>query len=325
LRGTRRLAAIALCLWAAAALAQPAPGQHRVAFINLGPAAPNATNVAAFRAGMAELGYVEGRNLTLDIRWGDNKVERLPALARELLAAKPRVVVSTGGPPTARAVQDATSTVPVVFVTGDPVAEGLVANFARPGRNLTGIAVLHGDLDPKRLELLKRLVPRARRLAVMWNPAQPSADAIVARAEAAAKQIGFVPQLWKVRDRAELEAAFAGIAAAKPEALYVIADPVIGFERARIVEFSTAQRLPAVYFWREFAELGGLASYGTNLNAVYRRLATLVDKVLKGANPGELPIEQPALYELVVNLRTAKALDLAIPTDVLSRADQLIE
>lgn len=307
------------------ALAQPAPGQHRIAFINLGPAAPNATNIAAFRAGMADLGYVEGRNLTLDVRWADNHVERLPALAEELLAAKPRVVVSTGGSPTARAMHAATSTVPVVFISGDPVAEGIVANLARPGRNMTGIAVRHGDIDPKRLELLKRIAPRARRLAVIWNPGQPAADTIIARAEAAANQLGFVPQLWRARSRAELETAFTEIAAAKPDALYVVADPVLGFERQRIVEFAAAQRLPAVHFWREFAEIGGLASFGTNLNAVYRRLAAFVDKVLKGANPGEIPIEQPTLFEVVVNLRAARALDLVIPGDVLSRADKLVE
>jgi putative ABC transport system substrate-binding protein len=304
---------------------QPAPGQHRVAFVNVGPAAPNAPNAAALKAGLAELGYVEGKNLTLDIRWGNQRVEQLPGLVNELLALNPRVIVSGGGAVMARVVKAATTTVPVVFVVGDPVAEKIVPNLARPGGNLTGLAVLAGDLEPKRIELLHRIVPKARRIAIIWNPAEPTAERFFRAAEESAKRLGLTCSAWEARNLGELEKAFGEIARARADALFVVADPVLGFHRARIVEFASANRLPGIYFWREFAEIGGLASYGTNLAAIYRRAAIYIDKILKGANPGELPIEQPTMFELVVNLKAARALDITIPQAVLTGADIVIE
>lgn len=304
---------------------QPAPGQHRIAFINVGPAAPNAVNVAAFKAGLADLGYVEGKNITIDFRWADQKVERLPGLVTELLSLNPRVIVSTGGPATVGAVKAATTTVPVVFITGDPVGEKVVSNLARPGGNLTGLAVLAGELEAKRLEMLNQMIPRARRIAIIWNPMQPSVEPIFRTVEEAGKRLGLSLLPWKARNKDELESAFGEIPKAKADALFVVADPVLGFERARIVEFAAANRLPGIYFWREFVEIGGLASYGTNLPAVYRRSGALVDKILKGAKPGDLPIEQPTTFELVVNLRTAKALGIGIPQVVRQRADTIIE
>jgi len=307
------------------AMGDPAPGKHRIAFINGGPEAPNELNIAAFRAGLAELGYVEGRNLILDVRWGDQKLDQLPALVSELLSAKPQVIVSTGGPSTARAVANATSSVPVVFITGDPVGEKLVPNLAHPGGNATGISVMAGDLEAKRLELLQQLVPRAKRIAGIWNPAQPFGEHAFRNTEEAAGRLGMTLQWWKVRNAAELEQAFGEIANARADALFVVSDPLLGYERARIVEFASKHRLPAIYFWREFAEIGGLASYGTSLSAIYRQAASYVDKILKGAKPGDLPIQQPMTFELVLNLRAAEALGVAIPNSVRQRADAIIE
>jgi putative ABC transport system substrate-binding protein len=233
--------------------------------------------------------------------------------------------VSAGGPATARVVKAATTTVPVVFIVGDPVAENIVVNLAQPGGNLTGFSVLAGDLEPKRIEILHWMVPKARRIAVIWNPAEPTAERFFQSADEAARKLGLTPLAWKARNLQELEEAFAEIAKAKLDALFIVADPVLGFHRARIVEFAAANRLPGIYFWREFAQAGGLASYGTNLANVYRRAAGYVDKILKGTPPGKLPIEQPTTFELVVNLKAARALGLAIPQDIASRADEVIE
>jgi putative tryptophan/tyrosine transport system substrate-binding protein len=307
------------------AAGQPAPGVHRIGFINSGPPGPNAKNVAAFRAGMADLGYVEGRNLEIVFRWGEQKADQLPTLASELVNGKPEVIVSTGGAPTVRAVKAATATIPIVFITGNPIAEQVVPSLARPGGNLTGLAVLAGDLEAKRLEMLKLMLPRAKRIAIVWNPAQPYVDDIVQSVEGAARRLDITLLQWKARNRQELELAFAEIAEAKADALCVIADPVLGFERDRIVNFATKNHLPGIYFWREFAEIGGLASYGTNLAAVYRRAATYVDKILKGAKPGDLPVEQPTTFELVINRSTAKALGITLPPAVLQRADEVID
>jgi putative ABC transport system substrate-binding protein len=307
------------------ASAQPAPGKHLVGFLNLGPPGPNAKNVAAFRAGLADLGYVEGRNLEIAFRWADQKADRLPALASELVALKPAVIVSTGGPPTVHALKEATATIPVVFITGDPVTEKIVPNLARPGGNLTGLSVLAGELEAKRLEMLKLMLPRTKHVAIIWNPAQPYADAVMQGVEAGARRLGLTLLPWKATNPKELDAAFAGIAEAKADALFIVSDPFLGFERERIVKFATANRLPGIYFWREFAEIGGLASYGTNLAAAYRRVATYVDKILKGARPGDLPIEQPTTFELVINRTTAKSLGITIPPTLLQRADDVID
>jgi putative ABC transport system substrate-binding protein len=258
-------------------------------------------------------------------RWAEQQTDLLPTLASELVAMKPEVIMSTGGAPTVRAVKAATATVPIVFITGNPIVEQIVPSLARPGGNLTGFAVLAGDLEAKRLEMLKLLLPRAKRIAIVWNPAQPYVADIVQNVEAAARRLDMTLIQWKARSRQELELAFAEIAEAKADALFVVADPLLGFERDRIVNFANRNHLPGIYFWREFAETGGLASYGTNLAAVYRRAATYVDKILKGAKPGDLPIEQPTTFELVINRATAKALGLTISPAVLQRADEVID
>lgn len=304
---------------------QPAPGNHRIGFIAVGLAAPNAKNVTALRSGLADLGYIEGRNLVIDFRWGDGKADQLPRLVNEILQLKPEVIVSLGGGVTARALKAATTTLPVVFVTGDPVAEGVVANLAHPGGNLTGLALLAGELEAKRLELLSQIIPKARRIAVVWNPAQPAIEGIMRDLENAGKHLGLTLLTWKARNKEDLEAALSEIAKSRHDALFIVADPVLGQERARIVEFARKQRLPGFYSFREFAEIGGLASYGSNLAAANRRAASFVDRILKGARPADLPVEQPTTFELVVNLKTARALGITVPDAVRHSADELIE
>ena len=302
-----------------------APGVHRIGFINVGSAAANATNVAAFRAGLADLGYVEGGNLTVDYRWGDSRPERLAGLVDELLRLKPELVVSTGGQQTVLALKAATTTVPVVFITGDPVGEKLVSSLSRPAGNLTGLAVVSNNLEGKRLELLKQALPGVKRVAILWNPANPAMADPMQDVQSSARLLGMTLVVVEARTPGELDAALSAIQAANVDAMYVIGDPVLGFERQRIVDFASKNRLPGIYFWREFARDGGLMSFGTSLTATYRRAATYVDKILKGAQPGDLPIEQPTKFELVINARTAKALGITIPQPVLLRADEVIQ
>ena len=301
-----------------------APGMHRIGFVNSGPEAPNAANLAAFRAGLAELGYVEGRNLILDIRWANQDVEQLPILVSELLALKPEVIVSTGGPATIHAVKAANVDIPVVFVTGNPIAEGFVTNLSHPGGNMTGVAALGNDLELKRLEYLTQLLPAGATIGIIWNPSLPYMEAAVQTLRKGAHDLGVRLVTWQARNRQELDLALDDLALAKVDAFFVVGDPVLGYERHRIVEFSNQHRLPSVFFWREFADIGGLASYGTSLPAAYRRAAVYVDKILKGAAPGNLPIEQVDTFELVINARTAASLGITIPNALMLRADEVI-
>ena len=309
---------------AAGVAAQPAPGMHRIAYVNVGPEAPNASNVAAFREGLRELGYIEGRNLVIDFRWGDGRVERLPGLIRDLLELKPDLILSGGGQPTILAVKAATTSVPVVFITGDPVAEGVVASLAHPGGNLTGFAALAQDLEGKRLEMLRELLPGAKRIALIWNPATPASVKSKQAAEATALRLGLSVVWFEARNPAELQKTLAAIPADGLDAMMLLADPVLGFQRPQILAAAAQRLLPAVYFWREFVVEGGLMSYGTNLTAVYRHAARYADKIFHGAKPSDLPIEQPATFELVINVNTGKALGVTVPQSLLLRADEII-
>jgi putative tryptophan/tyrosine transport system substrate-binding protein len=315
---------LAYCAGAIAADASPAPGMHRIAYVNVGPAAANPHNVAAFRESLRELGYVEGRNLIIDYRWGDGRAERLPEMIRDVLALKPDVVFSTGGPPTILAVKAATTTVPVVFITGDPLAEGVVSSLSRPGSNLTGFALLAQNLGGKRLELLRELLPDAKRVMLVWNPGLPTSVAAREDAQVAASRLGMSVQWVEARNPGELQAVFASTPVRNVDAMMVLADPVLGFERPRILAFAAQHRLPAMYFWREFVVEGGLISYGSNLTAVHRQAGRYVDKILRGTRPSELPIEQASTFELVINLGTAKSLGLTVPQSLLVRADEVI-
>jgi putative ABC transport system substrate-binding protein len=245
-------------------------------------------------------------------------------LIQELLALKPELVISAGGQPTILAVKAATSNLPVIFITGDPVAEGIVSSLSRPGGNLTGLALLAQDLEGKRLEQLREMLPGAKRIALIWNPASPASAKPRQEAQDAALRLGLSVQWFEARNPPELQAVLATIPAQRVDAVMLLADPVLGFEREKILAFAAQHRLPAMYFWREFVVEGGLMSYGASLTGVFRRAAHYVDKILRGARPTDLPIEQPAAFELVVNVNTARTLGLTVPQSLLLRADEII-
>ena len=277
----------------------------------------------AFRQGLRDLGYVEGQNISVEYRWADWKLDQVPALAAELVRLKVDLIVSTGGNATARAVKTAVTTIPVVFVAGD-IAE-LVARLDRPGGKYTGISILSTQLNVKRLELLKEAVPHVSRVAVLANPTSPTTAASLKDLEVAAEGLRVKLQVLRVREPQQFDNAFVAMSKERSGALLVMSDTMFFAQRERIVDLAAKRRLPGVFEWREFAEAGGLLSYGTNIADIYRHVATYVDKILKGANPADLPVEQPTKFELVINMKTAKAMGLTIPQTLLLRADQLIE
>ena len=312
-----------------AAAAQPAGRIWRIGYLSLvsGKLEQYEPWLAAFRNGLRELGYVEGENVIIEQRYAAGRIERLPSLAAELVRLRVDVLVAAPAG-SAFAAKKVTSTVPIVFMgEPDPVGTGLVASLARPGGNATGLADAHADLIPKRLELLKQLVPSASRVGILWNPSNASTAPQFKSVQAVAPALGLtiVPGEVKGPGRDDLDRAFATMAGDRPGALLVIADPTLGNQRKRIAELSIAHRLPASGTHRGWTEGGLLMSYGTDFVALFRYGAVLVDKILKGARPGDLPIEQPTKFELVFNLRTAKALGLTIPPSLLARADQVIE
>jgi putative ABC transport system substrate-binding protein len=276
--------------------------------------------------GLRELGYVEGRNLVFERRFAEGQQERLPTLAAELVRLNVDVIV-TGSNPVIAAVKHATVTIPVVMaVSRDPVGAGFVSSLARPGGNITGLS---NDPSPdilgKNLELLTEAVPRASRVAYLWNPVPPGAEIYRGVAESAARKLGVTLQPVAVRGRTEFEGAFAAMGRERSGALLVAQDPLFFSARSQVVLLAARHRLPAVYGNREYAEVGGLMSYGPNIAHQYRRAAVYVDKIFRGAKPGDLAVEQPTKFDLVINLKTAKALALTIPQPLLGRADQVIE
>ena len=280
----------------------------------------------AFRQGLRELGYVEGKNISVEYRWADSKPDRIPALAEELVRLKVDVIVCAGGGTAViLAVKKAVRTIPVVFQTGgDPVSAGLVASLDRPGGNLTGVSALTGDLNEKRLELLKQAVPGVSRVAVLMNPTSTNAAALKGL-EAAARTLKVKLQVVEARDPQAIDGAFAAIKRERPDALLVANSPMFFAERKRIVGLAAQSRLPGIFEGREFSEAGGLLSYGASLADNYRRLASYVDRILKGAKPADLPVEQPTRFELIINAKTAKALGITIPQSLLLRADEVIQ
>jgi ABC-type uncharacterized transport system substrate-binding protein len=276
----------------------------------------------AFRQGLQELGYVESQSIRFEARWAQGRVDRLPGLAAELIRLRVDVIV-TGGGEAARAVKQVTSTIPIVMGSGaDPVRLGLVKSLARPGGNVTGVTSLSRELIAKRVELLKEFLPTVSRVAVLWDET-PNSRLSVREMEAAAQPLGIDVHVIGVGGPKEFDRAFS--AAAKDRALIVVASPMLFIERKRIADLALKHRLPTVVGGREYAEAGGLFSYAVNYPALFRRAASYVDKILKGAKPADLPIEQPTTFELVINLKTAKALGLTIPPSLLQRADQVIE
>jgi len=294
----------------------------------LGTASPGLPTpyAAAFRQGLSETGYVEGQNVAIEYRGAEGHYDRLPALAAELVGRKVDVIVSTGGTPTALAAKSATSTIPIVFRSGeDPVELGLVASLARPGGNLTGVSMLIDELTPKRLELLSELVPEAGVIALLLNPNNRSAERIIRDAPAAARAKGVRLTILKAGSASEIDTAFATLVPLHAGALAVSADPFLTSRREQLLALASRHAVPAIYAWREFAASGGLISYGSSLTAAFRLVGIYAGKILKGAKPADLPVQQPTQLELVVNLKTAKELGLTVPPSILARADEVIE
>ena len=280
--------------------------------------------VAALTQGLRDLGWVEGQNVGVEYRYANNHLEQFPHLAAELVRLKVDLIVA-GGEAGIRAARDATSTIPIVMAnSGDPVGTGLIASLSRPGGNVTGLSLLAPDLGGKRLELLKETVPKVSRVGVLWNPTNAVKALELNSTEVAARALGVIVTSHGVRAPADFDRAFAAIGRERPTALITLADPLTRGYRSQFAEFAVKSRLPMIAELRDFAEAGGLMTYGASLLDLYRRAATYVDKILKGAKPGDLPIEQPTKFELVVNLKTAKALGLTIPQSVLVRADEVI-
>ena len=280
----------------------------------------------AFRQGLRDLGYVEGQSIAIEYRWAEGHEDRLPELATELVGLKVDVIVTTGTPGTL-AAKRATQTIPIVMTaTGDPLRSGLVTSLARPGGNVTGFSTLRSELEGKRLDLFKQTFPRFSRVAMLWDSANPSTKFYLLHIEAAARasHVTLQPAV-AVRRVEDLDRAFAAIARGHADALFVVSGRSLLAERGRIVEFAAKSRLPAIYPYREYVEAGGLMSYSANYPDLYRGAALYVDKILKGAKPADLPVQQSARFDLVINLKTAKALGLTIPPSLLARADQVIE
>ena len=282
--------------------------------------------VAAFLQGLSEIGYVEEQNVTIEWRWAEGHYDRLPALAAELVRLNVDVIATSGGDPSALAAKNATSTIPIVSVVGnDPVVSGLVASFARPGGNLTGFSILNVELTPKRLELLSELVPQAKVIAFLVNPNSPQTEPMMRDMHEAARVKGVSLPILKASSESEIDAAFASLAQLRAGALVIQGDPVFGDHREQLVELAARNAIPAIYARRPYAEVGGLISYGSSLIAIHSGIGTYVGKILNGAKPADLPVQQPTRFELVVNLKTAKALGLTIPHAILARAEEVIE
>jgi putative tryptophan/tyrosine transport system substrate-binding protein len=296
-----------------------------VGFLNSGSPGPSAPFVAAFRQGLSETGYSEGQNLVIEYRWAEGSYDRLPALAADLVGRKVDLITTTGTP-AALAAKTATATIPIVFAgAGDPVELGLVASLARPGGNLTGVSIITGEMMPKRLELLSELVPQAGVIALLVNPNTPTAERVIRDMQEAARVKGVQLLILKARTEGEIDTAFAALVQRRAGALVAVTDPFFNSRREQLVALASRHAVPAMYYWREFPASGGLISYGPSLTAAYHLLGTYAGKILKGAKPADLPVQQPTTFELVINLKTANALGLTVPQTLLARADEVIE
>ncbi len=304
--------------------AQPAGKVSRIGFLFYGSPGPS-PELDAFRQGLHELGYIEGQNITIEYRFASGRVGRLPELAAELVRLKLDVIV-TPGTPASMAAKKATSTIPIVFAgVADAVGAALVANFARPGGNITGLTGISAELGGKRLELLKEVVPKASRVAILYNPADRSNVLVLKELQESSPALGLTLQPFGVRGPGEFEGAFAAMARERVHALFGAAGVLTTEHRTTLVGLAAKSRIPAMWGERQFVDAGGLMSYAVNFYDQVRRAATYVDKILKEAKPGDLPVEQPTTFELVINLKTAKTLGLTIPQSLLQRADQIIQ
>ena len=289
-----------------------------IGFLNSGSPGPFAKMLAAFHQGLKDGGYVEGQNVVIEYRWAEGHYDRLSTLAADLVRRQVAVIAATGGTPSARAAKAATTTIPIVFVAADPVRDGLVASLNRPGGNVTGVSVFSAELAPKRLQLLRELVPKAGKIAALTNPA--SMDEAEAMTRAGLQLLTITAEAESDFEPAFIQAAQQGV-----EALLVTADPFFNSRRAQIVALAARHSLPAAYPWREYVEAGGLMSYGTSLAGTYRQVGQYVSRVLKGDKPADLPVQNPIKFDLAINLKTAKALGITIPETLLATADEVIE
>ena len=304
---------------------QPAKKVHRIGYLTGASAAAESSSVEALRQGLHDLGYVEGQTISMVYRWADGQVDQLPSLAADLVRLQVDVIVARGWL-ASQAAQRATQTIPIVMVGvgRDPVAAGLVASLARPGGNITGLINLGVELSAKRLELLKEVVPQLSRVAVLWEGSSAGQLETLQEVQAAARRLGLTAQSWEVRGTDDFERVFAAMSQEPPDGLFVAGGAVMVTYRKQIVDLAAKNRLPAAFIWREAVEEGGLMSYGWSFLDDSRHAAVYVDKILKGAKPANLPVEQPVKFEFVINLKTAQALGLTIPPTVLFQADEVI-
>jgi putative tryptophan/tyrosine transport system substrate-binding protein len=309
--------------WPLAARAQQAGKLATIGFLGVATASAQGQWLAAFVQRLRELGWSEGRNVALEVRWAEGRPERFAEVATEFVRLKVDIIVTSGG--AVLAAKHATSVIPIVFAAAsDPLGGGLVASLARPGGNVTGSSVQSTDLAGKRLEVLREVVPGLRRLGIMANVGYPAAVAETAEVQAAARTLGLEVTTSEIRQARDIAPAFEALRA-RADALYVVTEPLVNTNRVRISTLSLGARLPTIWGYRELVEAGGLMSYGPNFPDLFRRAADYVDKILRGAKPAELPVEQPTKFDLVINLTTAKALGITIPESFLLRADEVIE
>ena len=317
---------LGLVLSSRSADAQDAGKVYRVGWLAMASGAPVERNVKAFEQSLGERGWVSGKNLVIEYRSAEGQYERLPGLAAELVRLQPQAIVA-GVTPAVRAAKGATDTIPIVMVTvGDPIGDGLITSLARPGGNVTGLTLTPtGEIWAKQLQLLGEAVPRSRRIAFLWNPANAAAPGAVKAVAEAAASLGVELKVVGARAPEEFESAFRAMSETRPQALFVLADGMFFAHRTRLADLALMHRLPTMLATKEYVAAGGLMSYGADYPDLYRRAGIYVDKILRGAKPADLPVEQPTKFELVINLKTAKALGLTIPPSVLGRADQIIE
>jgi putative ABC transport system substrate-binding protein len=315
----------AAAAWPVAAGAQQPGKMARIGVLLAGTPASFAPRAEAFREGLQDLGYVEGKTIAIEWRWGEDRTERLPDLAAELVRLNVDAIV-TGGTPAAKALKAATRTIPIVMaIIGDPVAVGLVDSLSRPGGNATGFSIVAPDLSGKRLEALKEMVAGISSVAVMLSAANPQSQVELGEMQAAARRLGLELHPIQVSAEHSVERAFDEMRRSSVQGLIVLTDAILYSQRGRIVALAAESRLPAVYFFRDFVDAGGLMSYAPSDTDLFRRAATYVDRILRGSNPADLPIEQPIKFELIINVRTANALGLAVPPTLLARADAVID
>jgi putative ABC transport system substrate-binding protein len=319
----RRLATYFLTTASLADAQQPAK-IPRIGYLAASSLSANATRLEAFRQGLLELGYVEGKNIVIEYRYADGKFDRLPALAAELVHLKVDIIVSAG-PTAIRPAKEATSTIPIVMgFDDDPVANGFVASLARPGGNITGLSTLSPEISGKQLELLKEIIPRLSRVAVFGTSTRPGTAQSLKEIEIAARAFKVKLQYLDVLEPKDIETAFRAASKGRADAIILLGNPVLNAQRTRVADLAVKNRLPAVYAQPEFMDAGGLMYYGASFTDIFRRAATYVDKILKGRTPADLPVEQPMKFEFIVNLKAAKQIGLTVPPNVLVRADKVI-